>query len=176
MSGTISNNLDQQKFGGIVTTAVWVLVLPLFVATFLVMEYVHPLIGSAMEGQPQPLVLGLPLVVIGVGEVGFIAFGPQSFGVISIFGAGLISLGGVGIVSFGGVAVGAVAIGGAACGLIAVGGAALGYVAVGGGACGIYVMAGGGKGRHVLDSRRQDPEAIRFFCKYVPRLRAAFTA
>jgi hypothetical protein len=39
----------------------------------------------------------------------------------------------------------------------------------------VYVLAGGGKGRYVFTGRRQDPEAVAFFCKWVPRLRAAYS-
>jgi hypothetical protein len=176
MSGTLQDRLDQREFGSILVTNVWLLLLPFLFAITLLWPYLQPLLATAMQGQPQPLVLGLPLVALGVAQVGLLGFGPQAFGVISFGGLGVLSFGGIGLVSFGGAALGVVALGGAACGLIAVGGAACGYVAVGGGAVGVYVLAGGGKGRHVFDRRRQDPEAIEFFCKYVPRLRTAFTA
>jgi hypothetical protein len=175
MSATVHNSLDQRKFGSVVVTVIGLLFAPFCLALALLMTYKHPLFGDAIQGL-SPLVLGLLLAAIGVGEIGWLSFGPQAFGVVSIFGVGLISFGGVGIVSFGGVALGTVAMGGAACGLIAVGGGALGVVAVGGGACGVYVLAGSGRGRHVFDRRGQDPEAIEFFCKYVPRLRTVFTA
>jgi hypothetical protein len=176
MSRTAQVRLDQRKFGSIVVTAVWLLVLPFFLAVMLSMDYLGSLVGSALQGQPQPLVLGLPLMVIGVGEIGLFSFGPQAFGMVSFLGVGVISFNGVGIVSFGGASLGVVGIGGAACGLIAVGGAALGVVAVGGGAFGCYVLAGGGRGKYVFDRRRQDPEAVEFFCKYIPRLRTALTS
>jgi hypothetical protein len=175
MSATVQNRLDQRRFGSVIVTAVWILIGPFFLANMVLMSYLQPLVGDAMQGQSPP-VLGLPLMAFAFGEIGWLSVGPQAFGLVSIFGVGLISFGGVGIVSFGGVALGAVALGGGACGLIAVGGGALGVVAVGGGALGVYVLAGSGRGRHVFDRRRQDPEAVEFFCKYVPRLRTVFTA
>src|SRR5262245_31805613 len=140
MSGTAPAKLDQQKFGTVVVTALWLLFLPFILATGIFADYFQAWVFSAMQGEPQPSVLGLPLIAIGVGEVGFLSFGPQSFGLISVFGVGLVSFGGVGIVSFGGVALGVIALGGAACGVVAIGGGALGYVAVGGGAYGVYVL------------------------------------
>ena len=40
----------------------------------------------------------------------------------------------------------------------------------------MYVLAGGGKGRYVFDRNRQDPEAVAFFCQYIPWLRTALAA
>jgi hypothetical protein len=178
MSEILQNRLDQQKFGSIVVTNVWLLIAPFFIAAFVLQHILMSGPDMLMSGaaQAQTTVFGLPLVAIGVAPVGVICFGPLAVGVISVGGIGVISFGGIGIVSFGGVALGGIALGGGACGLIAVGGAALGYVAVGGGARGVYVLAGAGKGRYVFDRRRQDPKAVEFFCKYVPRLRKAFTA
>jgi hypothetical protein len=122
-----------------------------------------------------PTLFGLPIAV-GVGAVGLISIGPLGVGVISFGGFGFIAFQGVGIVSLGGVGLGVIAMGGAACGVIAIGGAALGYIAIGGGAFGVYVLAGGGKGRYVFTRQRQDPEAVAFFGKWLPRLRTTFTA
>ena len=36
-------------------------------------------------------------------------------------------------------------------------------------------QGGGGAGKYVLSYTRQDDEAVRLFCKYLPRLRQAFT-
>lgn len=83
--------------------------------------------------------------------------------------------GAIGLIACGGGAVGLIACGGGAIGLIAIGGGALGYVAIGGGAVGVYVLAGDGAGRYVLSRNRQDREAIGLFCRYLPRLRAAFS-
>jgi len=171
MSANLHDRLDQQKFGSVLVTSIWLLILPFFVAAFVLQDV---LMSDAVR--IPSTVFGLPLIAIGIAPVGVITVGPLAAGVISVGGIGIISLGGVGILSFGGIGLGAIALGGAACGLIAIGGAALGYIAVGGGACGVYVLAGSGKGRYVFDRRRQDPEAVEFFCKYVPRLRNAFTA
>jgi hypothetical protein len=128
-----------------------------------------------VSGSEQPTLFGPP-IALGVGAVGPISVGPLGFGVISVGGFGVIAFQGIGIVSIGGVGLGVIAVGGAACGVIAIGGAALGYVAIGGGAIGVYVLAGGGKGRYVFTRQRQDPEAVAFFCKWVPRLSTAFRA
>ena len=115
-------------------------------------------------------------VAVGVGAVGLIIIGPLGIGVISFGGFGIIAFQGVGIVSLGGAGLGVIALGGAACGVVAIGGAALGYVAIGGGAMGVYVLGASGKGRYVLTKRRQDPEAVAFFGRWVPGVRTKFTA
>jgi len=171
MSATVQGKLDQRKFGSVVVTNLMLLFGPFLVATFVLQAVVMS--GAA----DTPLTLfGVPLVAIGVAPVGMFTVGPLAVGLISFGGVGVISFAGVGLVSFGGAGVGVLAMGGAVCGLIAVGGAAVGYVAAGGAALGVYVLAGSGKGRYVFDRRRQDPEAVVFFCKYVPRLKRAFTA
>ncbi len=100
-------------------------------------------------------------------------------GIISVGGiaVGAIALGGgaIGLVAAGGGAIGLIAIGGGSVGVIAIGGGAVGYVAIGGGGLGVYVLAGGGRGRHVISNTSQDEKAISFFCRYLPRLRSAFT-
>jgi hypothetical protein len=99
----------------------------------------------------------------GVVAIGDIASGGLAIGGLAIGG---VSLGGlsIGLVSLGGLALGlALAIGGAAVGATAAGGAAVGRVAIGGGALGEYACGGGAFGAHVIDARRRDPEAVRFF-------------
>jgi hypothetical protein len=64
-----------------------------------------------------------------------------------------------GIVAIGDVATGVLAIGGLARGGVAVGGLALGLVSFGGLSIGLL----GAVGAHVIDARRRDPEAERFF-------------
>jgi hypothetical protein len=105
----------------------------------------------------------------GIG-LGIIAFGGLSIGAIACGG------GAVGLVAVGGGALGLVALGGGAVGVIAVGGGAVGYIAMGGGGVGRYVLGGGGRGRAVFSYVRQDPEAVEFFCRYLPRLRRAFAS
>ena len=111
---------------------------------------------------------GIGVISIGGLAVGLVAFGGLAVGLVA-FGGGAI-----GLIAIGGGAVGLIAIGGGALGLIALGGGSAGIVAFGGGAGGYYVLAGGGWGKHVLSAQRQDPQAVRFFCKYLPALRAAF--
>ena len=99
---------------------------------------------------------------------GIVAIGDMATGVIAIGGlaSGGFCIGGlsVGLVSVGGLALGALlAVGGLAVGGTAVGGAAVGRIAVGGGAAGEYACGGGAYGAHVIDARRTDPEAERFF-------------
>jgi len=117
---------------------------------------------------------GLPLIHIAVGydprtgrrriARGVIAIGDVAVGVIAIGGVsfGVVTLGGLsmGVLAFGGCSIGAVlALGGFAIGGIAIGGAAIGYYALGGGAFGAHAWSGLG----------QDPEAMRFFSKWIPR-------
>jgi len=168
---SVNLQLDQQKFGSIVVTNVWLLILPFFVTAFLLQD-----LWMSDAARNPATVFGLPLIASGIAPVGVLSFGPLAVGVITVGGVGLISFGGIGVISFGGIALGGIAIGGGACGLIAVGGGAIGYIAAGGAARGVYVLAGAGKGRDVFDRRRQDPKAVEFFCKYVPRLSKAFTA
>jgi hypothetical protein len=100
---------------------------------------------------------------------GIVAFGGLSVGVIAVGGmaVGLVALGGgaLGVIAIGGGSVGLIALGGGACGLIAVGGTAFGYRALGQRAYGKYA----------LGFNRQDPEAIEFFVRFFPGLRAAVT-
>jgi hypothetical protein len=124
------------------------------------------------SGQAAPVSLfGLPVGVLAVHGIGLISVGGLAVGFLAVGG------GAVGVVAIGGGAVGLIAFGGGAIGLLAAfGGGAIGYIAVGGGAFGVYVLAGDGKGRHVFDRRRQDPVAVEFFCRWMPRLRTAFAA
>jgi hypothetical protein len=123
-----------------------------------------------VAGEPSFLGLPLGIVAVGGGAIGLISFGGLAIGGLA-FGGGAF-----GVVAVGGGAVGLIALGGGSLGLIALGGGACGYVAVGGGAYGVYVLAGEGHGKYVFDRRRQDEEAVRFFCKLLPRLRQAFTS
>jgi hypothetical protein len=101
-------------------------------------------------------------------------FGVNAFGGLSV---GAIAMGGgaFGLVAFGGGAFGIVAIGGGAVGVFAFGGGAVGYIAIGGGAAGYYALGQKAAGKYVLALNRQDDEAIEFFCRYFPSLRAAVT-
>ncbi len=55
------------------------------------------------------------------------------------------------------------------------GGGAGGVFALGGGAAGKYVLAGNGVGKYVFSLKRQDAEAVAFWTRWMPRLRAAVT-
>jgi hypothetical protein len=148
----------------------------LMLPVFLMIGLAMPILMSARQYVPATSVGPLRFVdIAGVGTrhpgigFGIIAFGGVAFGAIAVGG------GAVGIVACGGGAVGLVAIGGGAFGLVAFGGGAVGYIAIGGGAAGYYVLAQKGKGKYVLALNRQDDEAIEFFCRYFPSLRAAVT-
>ncbi|HEV3449388.1 MAG TPA: hypothetical protein VG099_32430 [Gemmataceae bacterium] len=151
---------------------------------FMAILIILPTIGQALmpylQGHvSETEILELPLYdTAGPVSLGWLAVGPVAVGLVSFGGlaVGGIAMGGgaVGIVAIGGGAVGLLAVGGGAIGVIAVGGGALGYVAVGGGAVGRYALGGGAAGKYLLTGTRQDEEAIRFFCKYLPRLRQAF--
>ncbi len=99
---------------------------------------------------------------------GILAIGDIATGGIAIGGLAMggLSIGGlaIGFASFGGLALGVLlAIGGGAVGGTAFGGAAVGRVAVGGAALGEYACGGAAFGAHVIDARRRDGEAERFF-------------
>lgn len=131
-------------------------------------------------------VWGLPLYDIAMGPDsekgelrgharGIIAIGDFATGVLAIGGIarGVIAIGGLALgllFGMGGLATGLVALGGLAIGGIAIGGGALGGIAIGGGAVGYYGVGGGAIGAHVIDSIRQDPEAVRFFNEWLPFL------
>lgn len=104
----------------------------------------------------------------GIG-MGIIAFGGLAVGVVAMGG------GAIGVLAIGGGAVGVLALGGGSFGFIALGGGAVGYIAIGGGAVGRYALGGSGAGKAVFSLRRQDPEAVEFFVRWLPRLRAAVT-
>ena len=140
---------------------------------FLMIGLAVPVLISARQFAPAGSVGPLRFVdIAGIGTrhpgvgVGVIAVGGLALGAVAIGGGAL------GIVALGGGAVGVVALGGGSIGLIAVGGGAVGYIAVGGGAVGYYQKAAG---KYVLALNRQDDEAIEFFCRYFPSLRAAVT-
>ncbi len=125
---------------------------------------------------PPMDVLGVPLIdFAGVGTkhpglgIGIIGLGGAGVGLVGVGGLG------VGLIAMGGGAIGVFAIGGGSFGLIAFGGGAVGYVAVGGGAVGYYALGQRARGRYVLAVNRQDDEAIEFFCRFIPSLRAAVT-
>jgi|GEM_PF-1151207 len=151
-----------------------------FMAILIILPTIGQVLMPYLEGHVSEMeIFELPLYdTKGPVSLGWLAMGPVAFGLVSFGGlaVGGIAMGGgaVGVLAIGGGAVGFLAMGGGAIGLIAVGGGALGYVAVGGGALGRYVLGGGGAGKYLLTGTRQHEEAIRFFCKYLPRLRQAF--
>ena len=123
----------------------------------------------------ESTIFGVPMFSRGPGSggplggmVGIVSTGGLAVGVVAVGGCA------VGVVACGGCGIGLIALGGGACGLIAIGGGACGVIAIGGGASGMYVLAGEGRGRYVFDYRRQDEQAVRFFCGVLPRLRRAF--
>lgn len=127
----------------------------------------------AAHGFESPTIFGIPLLsVASFSEatplVGDFATGGVAMGIVAVGGAAM------GVLALGGGALGVVAIGGGAVGIVAIGGGTVGIVALGGGACGIFAMGGGARGQHRLDAQHQDPEAIRFFCRWLPGLRSAF--
>jgi hypothetical protein len=113
--------------------------------------------------------------IIAIGDIatGILALGGVARGVIALGGIaiGAVSFGGCALgllVALGGLAVGSLAVGGLALGLIALGGGAIGIVAVGGGAVGYYVCGGATYGQYVADAMHRDPEAVRFFSRWIP--------
>lgn len=122
----------------------------------------------------------------GIGPLPFLSAGGAGTSHPGV-GLGVIAVGGmaVGVVAMGGGAVGVIAVGGGALGILAIGGGAIGVVALGGGASGWIAIGGGAYGRYALGGRafgksgfglnRQDPEAVEFFTRWLPRFRAAIT-
>lgn len=123
-----------------------------------------------------PMIGPIPLLDLGGGGtshpgigLGIIALGGLGVGVIAIGG------GAVGVVAMGGGALGVLAVGGGAVGILAFGGGAAGYIAIGGSALGRYALGQNAYGKAVFSMRRQDPEAVKFFVRWLPRLKAAIT-
>ncbi len=141
----------------------------LFMPLILLSQWSGPSLPTTMIG-PLPLIDlgGAGSSHPGMG-IGIIAAGGAGFGVVAFGGLA------AGIFAFGGGAIGIVAVGGGAIGVIAFGGGAAGVVALGGGAVGRYVLADDGIGKYVFTRKRQDPEAVAFFVRYLPRLRSAIT-
>ena len=143
---------------------------------FLLIGLASPLVIALRPYLPSGGIGPLPLVdIAGVGTrhpgvgIGVIAFGGVAIGAVAIGG------GAIGILALGGGAVGVVAIGGGSIGFIAYGGGAVGYVAIGGHASGYYALGQKGRGKYLLTLHRQDEQAIEFFCRWFPFLRAAVT-
>lgn len=98
-------------------------------------------------------------VADGVVAVGGIARGGLCIGGVTF---GLITLGGVSLsllAAMGGVAIAPFAFGGAAVGGVAIGGAAVGY----------YAKGDAATGRFAMDKKEQNPEAVRFFDRWLPK-------
>ena len=168
---------DLNKFRRIIMPYFFIWMACLFGLFYLLQWLLGQLEGSVSE----TTLFGLPFFnaqTRGGPTLGIIAMGGLAIGLVSFGGLALggIAIGGgaVGIIALGGGSIGLVAMGGGAVGLISIGGGACGYIALGGGAVGVYALGGGGFGRYVLASDRQDAEAVRFFCKHLPRLREAF--
>jgi hypothetical protein len=142
----------------------------------------------SVRRQSERKVFGLPLWAIALGPDlargelrgharGIIAIGDIATGWLAFGGLarGFLAIGGlaVGVLAIGGCAVGALAaLGGLAIGGIAIGGGAIGGVAIGGGACGYYALGSGAIGAHIVSVSHQDPEALEYFRKVFPFLRA----
>ena len=169
--GPDNPNFNSQKFLKALSRVIAVVMIPLGLFPALMV----PLIFSRRL-PPMPRIGPFPLVDAGgVGTrhpgVGFgiIAVGGGAVGIVAIGGFGF------GIVALGGGAVGVLALGGGSFGIVAIGGGSVGYIALGGGAVGVYAMGQRGAGRYVLALNRQDQEAIEFFKRWVPGVRAAVT-
>lgn len=164
---------DVQEFRKAIVYYSVVLLGPLVVLTQLILPFSFYLRRHIPHIDVLP---GFPLVDLGGVNSGRPGMG---FGVVAVggFALGIVAMGGmaVGLIAIGGGSFGLIALGGGSVGLFAVGGGAVGYIAIGGGAVGRFVLAGDGRGKAVLSRKRQDPEAIAFFTRYLPRLKKAFT-
>lgn len=113
--------------------------------------------------------------IFAIGDVatGLFALGGIARGFVCVGGisCGFLTLGGVSLsllFAMGGVAIAPLAFGGAALGGIAIGGAAIGGVAIGGAGVGFYAKGASVVGVHAINDLGQDPEAVRFFSKWLP--------
>lgn len=124
------------------------------------------------EYRSKAKLFGLPLVHIATGidpatgkkriAKGIIALGDVAIGA---FACGGLALGGF---TVGGASLGVVSIGGMAVGiLLGLGGMGVGYVAFGGLAIGYYACGGAAFGAHVISGAYQDPEAMKFFERWL---------
>ncbi len=158
-------------FRQILATRIMLLTMPAFLMLLIPM-----IVALSRPTIPRWYLGNLPVIDLAGHASGFTGFG---VGLISLGGlsVGAIAIGGgaIGILAVGGGAIGFVAIGGGAVGLIAVGGSAFGLIAVGGGVAGYYALGQQAWGKHVLCLKRQDPQAIEFFTKYMPSLKRALT-
>lgn len=162
---------DPPKFARILAKRLVWIMLPVYLLGFGL-----PFGGKYVQRFVPPMSIGgLPLIDTatsrrhpGIG-IGVIGAGGLGLGVIGIGGLG------AGVIAIGGGAIGLIAVGGGSIGLVAIGGGAVGWIALGGGAAGRWVLAQRGAGKYVLALNRQDDQAVEFFCRYFPALRAACT-
>lgn len=126
-----------------------------------------PLFQVAIGPDPEKgEVRGHAHAIIAIGDIatGCLAVGGIAIGILAIGGCA------IGGISLGGVALGLLAVGGLAVGGVSIGGAAVGIVAVGGFAIGYYACGGAAIGTHVVSPALSDPEAVRFFQRFLPCL------
>jgi hypothetical protein len=169
--GPDNPSFNARAFQKIFGRSIGFLFLPMYLSFILV-----PLFFALVPAARSLSVAGIPILNTGTGSsragglgVGIVALGGFAVGGLSVGGLS------IGLVALGGGAVGLIAIGGGSLGVIAVGGGACGFIAIGGGAAGYYALGQRGAGRYVFALNRQDPEAVEFFCRYVPRLRNTVT-
>ena len=105
---------------------------------------------------------------------GMISYGVFVIGIIHLPGIITIGINGIGGIAIGINACGIIAIGINAGGVIAIGINACGVITISGHGVGIYVLSYlKGKGKYVFAPYRQDPKAVAFFTRWLPKLRAA---
>jgi len=162
---------DPAIFRRVLSTRVLMLMLPMFLMPLLPM-----FLAISRSVVPRWYLGGVPVLDVmghasgykGLG-LGLVAYGGVGVGVVACGG------GAIGVIACGGGAVGLVAVGGGALGVVAIGAGALGVVALGAGAAGYYALGQQAVGKYILCMRRQDPEAIEFFTRFIPALRRALT-
>lgn len=129
--------------------------------------FVPVMIFALVPGWAPDLPAFGPVRLVDLAGVGIVAAGGLGVGVVALGGLA------IGLVAVGGGALGVLAIGGGAVGVLAFGGGAIGYIAVGGGAIGRYALGGSVWGKAGFSLKRQDPEAVQFFVRWLPRFKAA---
>jgi hypothetical protein len=169
--GPDNPNFKPDVFRKVLSRTITIAMLPLLVGlgSMFAINYLAPGLKMARVGDiPVFSFAGQGGKVRGIG-MGVVSFGGASFGAVAVGGMA------VGLVAVGGCAIGVVAIGGGAFGVIAVGGGSFGVIALGGGANGYFALGEKARGKYALGLNRQDQEAIDFFRRFVPGLRAALT-
>ena len=128
---------------------------------------------SIVYGIFMGFVTMLPVYFRWAGHDSELTYGPLTFGFnfVDIIAIGYNT---AGIVAIGYNTVGVIAIGCNTAGIIAIGGNTVGIITIGYNAFGIFTLGYSerSKGKYLFAPHRQDAEAVSFFTRWLPKLRA----